>query len=145
MSSLDQQQLDAQRHAVETIYRAFSENKPDLLNDVVTPDWQDIPLAPGQAPGPAGLKPIIAAFVSAMPDVTIIIHELMQLPNKIAVRAEIRGTHQGEIFGIPASGKAVSFSLHEFHHLQGDKVVTTWHQEDWLSFFHQVGQFPPVQ
>lgn len=144
MSDMNQQQLNAQRRAVETLYRAFSENNTDLVNDVVSDDWQDIPLAPGQAPGPEGIKPIIAMLTSALPDLTIVIHDLLQLPDRIAVRAEIRGTHRGELFGIPASGKAVSISLHEFHHLQGERITHTWHQEDWLGFFMQVGQFPPA-
>lgn len=36
--------------AVETFYRAFAGN-PELLDQAVMPDWQDIPLAPGQSPG----------------------------------------------------------------------------------------------
>ena len=34
--------------AVETLYRAFNEGNPDLLDEAVTADWQDIPLAPQQ-------------------------------------------------------------------------------------------------
>lgn len=144
MNEINSQQLAAQRQAVETLYRAFNEKNPDLVNEAVSADWQDIPLAPGQAPGPEGIKPVIAMLIAALPDLSITLHDLLQLPDRIAVRAEIRGTHLGELFGIPASGKAVSISLHEFHHLQGDRVTHTWHQEDWFSFFHQVGQFPPA-
>lgn len=39
-----------ERRAVETIYRAFNDKDPDLLDRVVSDDWQDIPLAPGQGP-----------------------------------------------------------------------------------------------
>jgi hypothetical protein len=42
---------DEQR-AIETLYRAFSDKNPDLLDKAVAFDWQDIPLAPGQGPGP---------------------------------------------------------------------------------------------
>ena len=41
-------QLRAERQAVETLYRAFSDQNPDLVDKAVTPDWKDIPLAPGQ-------------------------------------------------------------------------------------------------
>ena len=40
--------LQTERQAVETLYRAFSENNPDLVDSVLATDWDDIPLAPGQ-------------------------------------------------------------------------------------------------
>lgn len=61
--------LIAERKAVEKIYQAFSLHDPDLMDEAVTQDWKDIPLAPGQASGPEGLKPIIRGFIEAFPDV----------------------------------------------------------------------------
>jgi hypothetical protein len=63
------EQLRAERHAVETLYRAFSDQNPDLVDQAVVPDWKDIPLAPGQGPGPQGFKPIIRSAIAAFPDV----------------------------------------------------------------------------
>jgi len=137
------QQLHAERVAVETLYRAFNEQNPDLVDAVLAPAWEDIPLAPGQAPGPAGIKPIIRSMVAAFPDVRITIHDLVQEPGKIGVRAEISGTHLGELFGIAPTGKAVVFRLHEFHTVADGLVTTTWHMEDWFGLFLQLGRFPP--
>jgi predicted ester cyclase len=136
------ERLRNERLAVETLYRAFSENDPDLVDTVLAPDWDDIPLAPGQGPGPDGIKPIIGSFAQAFPDVRIVIHDMVQVPGQIAVRAEITGTHLGELFGIAPTGKPVSFRLHEFHALDGKRVTTTWHMEDWFGLFLQLGQFP---
>jgi hypothetical protein len=36
-------------------YEAFN-GKTELLDAVLTNDWDDIPLAPGEAPGRAGLR-----------------------------------------------------------------------------------------
>jgi predicted ester cyclase len=144
LSNIDSSdRLRAERQAVETLYRAFSDRSPDLVDTVLAPDWKDIPLGPGQAPGPAGVKPIIQGFGKAFPDVLITIHELIQVPGRIAVRAEITGTHRGEIFGIAATGKKVSIPLHEFHTLDGRRVTATWHLEDWFGLFRQIGQLPP--
>ncbi|HDR9042989.1 TPA: ester cyclase [Burkholderia vietnamiensis] len=145
MTAIDSQlseRLRIERVAVETLYRAFSDNDPDLVDTVLAPDWEDIPLAPGQGPGPAGIKPIIRSFAQAFPDVRIVIHDIVQVPGQIAVRAEITGTHRGELFGIAPTGKQVRFRLHEFHALDGQRVTTTWHMEDWFGLFLQLGQFP---
>lgn len=142
MSELNQR-LKAERDAVEMLYRAFSDKNPELLNLAVTADWNDIPLAPGQGPGPEGFKLLLASFIHAFPDIDIIVHDMVQEPGKIAVRAEITGTHQGEFMGIAATGRSISVRLHEFHLLNGERVTSTWHMEDWLAMFHQLGAFPP--
>ena len=134
--------LLAERNAVEMLYRAFSNKNPDLLDLAVTPDWDDIPLAPGQGPGPEGFKPLLKSFISAFPDINIKVHDMLQEPGKIAVRAEITGTHQGEFLGIAATGCRINMRLHEFHLLDGARVTTTWHLEDWLALFQQIGHFP---
>ena len=136
------EQLRQERLTIETFYRAFSDKNPDLVDEVLAPDWEDIPLAPEQEPGPAGIKPIIRSVIQAFPDVQITVHDMVQEQGKIGVRAEIRGTHKGEFFGIPPTGKSVSFRLHEFHILKGGRVKTTWHMEDWFGLFIQLGQFP---
>src|SRR5471032_1116158 len=136
-------QLRAERIAVETLYRAFSEKNPDMVDSVLAPEWEDIPLAPGQELGPAGVKPIILMVAAAFPDVLITIHDMIQEPGKIGVRAEISGTHLGELTGIAPTGKKVCFRLNEFHTVTNGLVTTTWHIEDWFGLFLQLGQFPP--
>jgi len=136
------EQLRAERLAVETFYRAFSDKQPDLVDEVLAPDWDDIPLAPGQAPGPEGIKTIIRSVIQAFPDVRIVIHDRVQEAGKMGVRAQISGTHEGELFGIAATGRKVSFPIHEFHHFHDAKLTTTWHLEDWFGVFIQLGQFP---
>jgi len=136
------ERLRIERLAVVTFYRAFSEKNPDLVDEVLAPSWDDIPLAPGQGTGPEGVKPLIQSVALAFPDVLITVHDMIQEPGRIGVRAEISGTHQGEIFGIAPTGKKVSFRLHEFHTLDGKRITTTWHMEDWFGLFLQLGQFP---
>jgi len=136
------ERLRIERLAVETLYRAFNEKNPDLVDAVLSTAWDDIPLGPGQGPGPEGIKPIIRSFGEAFPDVRIVIHDMIQVPGQVGVRAEITGTHSGEIFGIAPTGKAVSFRLHEFHKLDEGRITTTWHMEDWFGLFLQLGQFP---
>jgi predicted ester cyclase len=126
---------------VETLYRAFSQHNPDLLDEAVTPDWQDIPLAPGQAPGRDGMKPLIHGFSAAFPDAKVTIHEIIRAPGRAAVRAEISGTHRGEWFGVPATGKRFVMPLHEFHRIENARLTHTWHLEDWFGWLHHVGAF----
>ncbi|SFD59670.1 conserved hypothetical protein, steroid delta-isomerase-related [Chitinophaga sp. CF118] len=129
----------AERQAINTFYSAWKEKKPELLDEVCTPDWKDIPLAPGQADGPQGLKDIIRNFSAAFPDVEIIVHEMFGTHERAGVRAEITFTHHREVLGIPATDKRVSIALHEFHYLKDGKLTHTWHLEDWFGLLMQSG------
>jgi predicted ester cyclase len=135
---------EAEHETIRLLYRAFSDKNPDLLDQAVTPDWQDIPLGPGQGPGPQGVKPLIRALRHAFPDLDILIHEIMGSAGRAAVRAEIRGTHQGEWLGIAPTNQHVRIALHEFHYLENGRITHTWHLEDWWGMFHQVGALPPT-
>ena len=114
---------DPDRKAIEVLYRAFSEGA-DLLDEAVCSDWQDIPLAPGQAPGRDGMKPLIRAFQAAFPDGKIIVHEMIGGP------------------GRAPTGRAFHMPIHEFHYVENGKVTHTWHLEDWLGWLYQVGAWP---
>jgi predicted ester cyclase len=134
----------AQQQAIENLYRAFNEQNTDLLDLAITDDWQDIPLGPGQQPGLAGMKPIIAMFTAAFPDVKITIHDIFGRDGRAAVRAQITGTQRGEFFGIAPTGKSIAIAIHEFHQLTADRITHTWHLEDWFGMLHQVGAWPPA-
>jgi predicted ester cyclase len=134
----------AQQQAIETLYRAFNEHIPVLLDLALAPDWQDIPLGPGQQPGLAGMKPIIGIFTAAFPDVKISIQDIFGRDGRAAVRAQITGTHLGEFFGIPPTGKPIAIAIHEFHYLTADRITHTWHLEDWFGMLNQVGAWPPA-
>src|SRR5438046_10600921 len=60
------EQTQARRHAVELLYRAFSDKNPDLMDLAVTADCDDIPPAPGQGRGPDGLKPVIRSVIDEL-------------------------------------------------------------------------------
>ena len=55
---------------------------------------------------------------------------------KIGVRGEMRGTHTGDMFGIPATGRAVRVPIHAFHDA---RLTRTRPLEDWFGFFQHVG------
>lgn len=134
----------ADRRAIEMIYRAFGSADPDLLDQALAPDWQDYPLAPGQGPGPDGLKPIIHAFAAAFADLRITIDEMIGVPGRVAVRGWITGIHRGPWFGIAPTGRQIEVAIHEFHHLKDGRITHTWHLEDWFGLLNQLGAWPPA-
>ncbi|MEN2987191.1 ester cyclase [Tistrella sp. BH-R2-4] len=130
------------RRVVELLYRAFSDGNPDLLDQAVATDWQDIPLAPHQQPGRAGMKPLILAFAAAFSDLRITILDMIGQPGRVAVRAVITGTHTGPWFGVAPTGRSFQIAIHEFHAIADGRLTHTWHLEDWFGWLGQVGAWP---
>lgn len=118
-----------ERQAIETFYSAWKKQQPDLLDQVCPPDWQDIPLGPGQAAGPQGLKDVIQKFTTVFPDVEVVIHEIFGTHERAGVRAEIVFTNPHQIPGVAETGNRVAIALHEFHYLKNGKLTHTWHLE----------------
>ncbi|WP_189227498.1 ester cyclase, partial [Saccharothrix coeruleofusca] len=111
-----------QREAVEKLYRGVA-GEFDLLDEAVTPNWSDIPAAPGQAPGPDGVKPQFAKFHRVFQDVSVTIHEVVGANGRAAVRAEIRASFTGEWMGVVGTGRECVIPIHEFHHFDGDRIA----------------------
>ncbi|MFM0734036.1 ester cyclase [Paraburkholderia sediminicola] len=133
---------DITRQAIEEFYRAIEQRSVESLRKVVTPDWEYIPEPAGAAPGPDQMIQVFADIASALPDMKVTILDLLIHGDRAGVRAEISGTQTGKLLGIDASSKHISFAIHSFHQMRGSLIAKTWHLEDWLSVFRQLGQLP---
>jgi steroid delta-isomerase-like uncharacterized protein len=131
-----------QRQSLEHFYGALGTHDADLVDQALASDWEDIPLAPGQAAGPEGIKQIFRMLILAFPDLSVEITEVLAEAGRAAVRVSVTGTHRGDLFGIPASGKFARFALHEFHEFGGDRLRRTYHMEDLFGLFTQIGAWP---
>jgi predicted ester cyclase len=133
---------EAKRKCIELFYEAIERKDVSILRQAVTPDWEYIPSLAGQPPGPDQMITVFADMAIALPDMRIEILDLLIDDHKIGVRAELTGTQSGPLLGIAATSKAVRFAIHSFHELRGNRVAKTWHLEDWMTLFRQLGEVP---
>lgn len=123
---------EAETETIRKFYGSFRMKNPEILDQICTPDWKDIPLAPGQEDGPQGLQKIMKHLFELCPDLEVVIHEIFGTHERAAVRASMEFTHVNEIMGIPPTHQKVSVPLHEFHYLKDGRLTHTWHLEDWF-------------
>jgi steroid delta-isomerase-like uncharacterized protein len=131
---------------IGSFYEAFS-GKTELLDAVITDDWDDIPLGPGQEPGRAGLRALIDGINKAFINFRVVVEEIIDARGEdgngmVGVRSTMRGVHAGEFFGIAPTGRETEVRAHDFHQIVDGRIVRTHHMEDWLSWFQQVGSWP---
>jgi len=123
--------------AIKDSYKAWQTNDLTIIDALFSPDWQDIPMAPGQKAGPEGLKNLITFFHQNFPDINITLKDIFGTAERIAVRAEMTFTHDKEFMGISPVNQMVKVSMLELHHLKDGKITHTWHLEDWFGLLTQ--------
>ena len=87
-------------------------------------------------------KEEITAFLGAFPDLHVTVEDLIAEGDKIVGRVTLTGTHQGELMGIPATGKKVSFSEILIVRISNGKAVEQWEVADTMSMMQQLGVIP---
>ncbi len=88
---------------------AFGQNKPELLDDLLDPSFvrYDPYIESGEVRGTQTVKDNIVWFRNAFPDLSCTVEEQVAEDDKVVSRWTLRGTHQGEFFGVAASGERV--------------------------------------
>ena len=79
----------------------------------------------------------------AFPDVVFKISQLIEDGDRVAVIWEATGTHLGDLRGLPATGKRLSFSGQTFFLIENGKAAGHWQTIDRLGFIQRV-QGPPL-
>jgi steroid delta-isomerase-like uncharacterized protein len=92
----------------------------------------------------ASMKEWCTAIWTALPDLHIVVEDLIAEGDKVVSRFTIRGTHQGEFMYIPPTGKQVSVTGIGIDHIQDDKFVESWGNFDALGLLQQLGVIPQM-
>jgi predicted ester cyclase len=79
---------------------------------------------------------------AAFPDFHIEIDDLVAEGAKVSMRATGRGTHQGEFFGIPATGRPVVFTEINLSTISDGQMVEHWAERSTLEVMSQLGAIP---
>src|SRR5690606_7864600 len=82
-------------------------------------------------------------FREAFPDATFTVEDMVAEGDRVAARLTMRGTHQGTLAGIPASGRQVVVSGMSIERIVDGRIVEGWNVNDGLGMFIQLGVIPP--
>jgi steroid delta-isomerase-like uncharacterized protein len=128
----------------EALYRGIIEeiNKGSLevFNEFYSPDY--FYYYPSNNPKPMSreeTQEFLKMLFKAFPDFNLSIEELFAVEDRIIVRYIIRGTHEGEFQGIPATGNKIEISSTFIIRIENGKVVEEREDFDMLGMMTQLG------
>ncbi len=118
----------------------WNRGEVDALDELLTPDYVNhSPSIPDPRPGPVGLKPIVRAMREGIPDLRYEILDLVATGRKAAVYLRVTGTHQGPLFGIPATGRRIDICQMQVEWLRDGRICRHWRVTDELGLMRQLG------
>ena len=89
------------------VEEVINQGRLERADDLVAVDFVELDPLPGQKQGRDGLKQVIGAFRTAFPDIHWVIEEMVGEGEKVFSRFTWHGTHRGEFFGVPATGRQI--------------------------------------
>ena len=132
----------------KSIYRrylqaVFNEGRLDQLSELLDPAYVYRDAPPGTPPGAEGIKQVVSMFRSAFPDLKITIEDQIAEGDKVCSRAITRGTHRGEIFGIPPTGKSVLMRGITIVRVVNGRIAESWVSNDVMGLMNQLRSGAP--
>jgi steroid delta-isomerase-like uncharacterized protein len=119
--------------------------KLEVADEIFAPNFtyhEPPSISPGGS-GPAGIKREVSIYHGGLPDARWVVHEVLAAENDtVVVRWTGQGTHQGELGGIPPTGKWVSVEALSLFRLRDGQIVEMWDNWDALAMMQQLGLAP---
>jgi steroid delta-isomerase-like uncharacterized protein len=97
---------------------------------------------PGLQPGREHYKQIGRMFAQAFPDHQSIVEDQVAEGDRVVTRTTFRGTHLGDLQGIPPTGKQIAFSAIMIDRYENGLIAERWVVSDQLGMLHQLGVIP---
>jgi steroid delta-isomerase-like uncharacterized protein len=119
----------------------FSQGHTEVVDQVFNPDFvcYDPNSESGEVRGSETIKGEIEYFRNAIPDLTYTIEDQIAEGDKVVTRYTASGTHQGEFFGVGATGEWITMSGIIVDRLEDGKMVEEWPEYDLLGVMRQLG------
>jgi steroid delta-isomerase-like uncharacterized protein len=92
--------------------------------------------------GLTDVRQVVEMLRSAVADMHQTIEDMVAEGDKVACRYSGRGTHQGELMGVAATGKGITITGIGIYRIANGKIQEEWDYSDMLGLMQQLGVVP---
>ena len=109
----------------EFLARVFNDHHPELAIEYFTPQmtWHGGSL--GTITGAENVTGLLRTFIGALPDLNAVEQDVIASDDLVAMRLVVTATQQGDLLGIPASGKPVTWDAVDIYRVNDAKQAAT--------------------
>ncbi len=122
---------------VQRVVDAYNGRALEAFDSLLT---EDVVLVRDEekAHGRDEFKAVVARLRRAFPDIRYRIDDAVLSGDRMALRWEARGTHQGEYLGVRPSGRAISYTGITLYELRDGRIARVWVSADLLSLLRRL-------
>jgi len=119
------------RRAIEEI---MNQRNLAVFDELHSPDYVCHTLS-RTIQGPEPFKQLLSMLLSAVPDLHYTIEDLFGEGDRVVVRYTARGTHKGDLMGIPPTGKQATGTGTDIIRVANGKILEEWINSDLMQQF----------
>ena len=125
---------------------AFSKGRLEVLDEILSPQVvSHDPAEPEDVRGIEAHKERIRMYRAGFSDLVVTFDDVIPAGDTVVTRWTASGTNDGEVMGMPPSGKRVTITGMSIDRFDTDgKIVETWDQWDNVGFMAQLGVMPEL-
>jgi steroid delta-isomerase-like uncharacterized protein len=112
------------------------------IDDLIAADYIHHDPNSSVAGGIDGYKQFVDLYMSAFPDAYFTIHDAFTEGQNEVTRWTVAGTHEGELAGIPRTGRSISVTGISIARIANGKIIESWNNWDALGMMQQLGVVP---
>jgi steroid delta-isomerase-like uncharacterized protein len=139
--------VETNEAASRRAFDAFNTGDLGAIDEVCSPEYVNYdPSEPnGELRGIEANKEQVQKYRTAMSDLSVTIEELIATDDAVFTRWRATGTNDGELMGMPPTGKALEITGMSIDHFDADgRITESYGQWDNAGFMQQLGVSPEV-
>ncbi len=131
--------------AVRDFFACASYGDLDKLSAVVGPDYVlHDPALPEEVRGIEGARDLVETYRSGIGGLRVTVEQQLDEGDLVATRYTCRGKHEGDIMGVPATGRDVTIAGLVISRFRDGRVVEEWEVSDVFGLLQQIGALPEM-
>jgi steroid delta-isomerase-like uncharacterized protein len=130
---------------ITELVQAWNAHDPDRVAALYASDYlgTDVSEAHPQR-GPQGVRQTVARYLCAFPDVEVVPEETIIQGERVAIVSTVKGTHQGKLMNIPATGRLAVIRGVSIFTVRDGKIAQAQYIWDVAGFLRSIGLLPEL-
>ena len=123
----------------------FDEGDLAAADELFHPKYVNHEAADGRPAGPDGARETASWLRATFGNPSYEEHDTIAEEDRVVMRVMFKGTHTGELMGMPATGKSFSVQHIHMYRIEDDKIAEHWACRDDVGLMRQIGVIPDRQ
>jgi steroid delta-isomerase-like uncharacterized protein len=134
--------IEQHKAIVRSMFEGINQGNLAVLDDYLAADFVTHAVPRGMPANGESHKRAVQLLHTAFPDYHVTVEDMIAEGDKVMARLTVEGTHRGDFFGIPPTGKHVTWAAVDIFRFADDKWVEYWLSTDSLGLLQQLRASP---